>query len=286
MQGFYNTNTVVDGPAGRVVVRVPRGCVSSMDLRIWPEEHVLAAIAPYVPRAPRLLFASTSPRFQLHEYVDGVPLPPSGPLPAGVTAQLGEFFESLAAVPATALPPLPEGWPADGDCVGFAHRLADLVDVIFLGTHRRGLLHLVHVPDKPLDAVRDRFAGLAPRGFALVHADVHRGNVLVEARRGVVVIDWELALFGDPRYDLAVHAHRSLLAPPDDAGVRRYVALERVKSAIVDTIRAAELVDAGVPPAVAVVRTDLVTKLDAAYAIWGVPALAEPDRVAALLTPR
>jgi aminoglycoside phosphotransferase (APT) family kinase protein len=286
VQGFYNTNTVVDVAGGRVVVRVPRGGVASMDLRIWPEELVLAAIAPYVPRAPKLLFASTSPRFQLHEYVDGAPLPPSGPLPAGIAAQLGEFFESLATVPAAALPPLPQGWPADGDCAGFAHRLADVVDAIFLGTHCRGLLDLVHVPDKPLDAVRDGFADLAPRGFGLVHADVHRGNVLVEARRGVVVIDWELALFGDPRYDLAVHAHRSRLAPPDDAGVLRYVALERVKSAIVDTIRAAALVDAGVAPAVAVARTDLVAKLDAAYAIWDVPALAEPDRVVALLTPR
>ena len=82
------------------------------------------------------------------------------------------------------------------------------------------------------------------------------------------------------------HYNRSWLTPPDDPGVARYLALERVKSAIVDTIRCADLVASGVESVAALERTNLVAKLDAAYPIWGVPAVAEPDRIAALLTRR
>jgi thiamine kinase-like enzyme len=58
---------------------------------------------------------------------------------------------------------------------------------------------------------RGRDADLTPRPFRLVHADVHRKNIL----------DGELALLGDPVYDLAVHLHEMGYLPEEE---RRAVA--------------------------------------------------------------
>ena len=53
-------------------MRVPLAGTDPMDLRIWPQAQTLAAIAPFVRRAPRLWYASAAPVFQLRQFVDGV----------------------------------------------------------------------------------------------------------------------------------------------------------------------------------------------------------------------
>lgn len=68
-------------------------------------------------------------------------------------------------------------------------------------------------------AARDRLRGAlvrygrVPRGFSLIHADLHPGNVLVTAR-GAAVIDFDDSCFGWHLYDLAV----ALVAYQDHPG--------------------------------------------------------------------
>ena len=78
-------------------------------------------------------------------------------------------------------------------------------------------------------------------------------------------LDWELALWGDPVYDLAVHLHKMgyspseheatqatwLAAVPAEASenwepdLDTYLTHERVKSAIVDTVRYTKIIVSG-----------------------------------------
>jgi aminoglycoside phosphotransferase (APT) family kinase protein len=98
----------------------------------------------------------------------------------------------------------------------------------------------------------------------LLHTDVHRKNMIVADGR-TFFLDWELALWGDPVYDLAVHLHKTAYQPDEADAVRAgwlaavpspagdgwerdldaYLAHERAKSAIVDTVRYTKLIAAG-----------------------------------------
>ena len=78
-------------------------------------------------------------------------------------------------------------------------------------------------------------------------------------------LDWELALWGDPVYDLAVHLHKMGYTPADyeamqaawltalppgtaegwERDLHTYLTHERVKSAIVDTVRYTKIITSG-----------------------------------------
>ncbi len=49
--GYYNDNIRVDTPDGPVIVRIPIHGADMMDLRLWREDRVLAAIARHVRAA-------------------------------------------------------------------------------------------------------------------------------------------------------------------------------------------------------------------------------------------
>ncbi|MFL6077678.1 MAG: phosphotransferase family protein [Mycobacteriales bacterium] len=308
LAGFYNTNVALETPAGRVVVRAPIRGADRMDLRIWPEAAVLRAVAAYVPDAPAVLHAEN--RFQIHEYVDGDLLDAIAPrgtaVPTHVPGDVAALFAGLAAVPPASLPEPPEGWPADGDCAAFARRLSAVTADVHaeFAPEYAELWAALKVPADPLAPVLEAWASLTPRPFRLVHADVHRKNMLIRAGRSVF-LDWELALFGDPVYDLAVHLHKMGYLPDEERGmvagwaaalppeltaewerdVRTYLRHERVKSTIVDSVRYAKLFAAGVLSAEqkpSYVRR-LVTKVNLAREVWEIDGRVDDDEVARIL---
>jgi aminoglycoside phosphotransferase (APT) family kinase protein len=275
-----------------------------MDLRIWRESDVLSAIQSRVPAAPRLLHASEDPRFQIHAYVEGEVLdqivPRGRRLPSHVVADACRLLASLGSVPQDDLPPVPADWPADGDVHGFAERLVKLTRLVHR-TYRDDFVDLwtqLHIPADPLMVVESSLPDFGTRKFRLVHADVHRKNIIVTGGCSIF-LDWELALWGDPVYDLAVHLHKMSYLPDEEerlltmwaqtAGVDdnwradlvRYLRHERVKSAIVDSVRYAKLLaDDSVAPEVAQgLITRLVAKLNAAYQVWQIDFAATTDSV-------
>jgi aminoglycoside phosphotransferase (APT) family kinase protein len=308
LAGFYNTNVALDTPAGRVVVRAPIHGADRMDLRIWPEAAVLRAIAAYVPDAPVVLHAES--RFQIHEYVDGELLDEIAPrgtaVPGHVPDDVVALFAGLAAVPAGSLPEPPEGWPEDGDSASFARRLSAVTAGVHeeFGAEYAELFAALKVPADPLAPVLDAWASLTPRPFRLVHADVHRKNILIRAGRAVF-LDWELALFGDPVYDLAVHLHKMGYLPEEERrtvtgwaqalpaeltaewerDVPTYLRHERVKSTIVDSVRYAKLFTEGVlsPAQRPSYVQRLVTKVNLAREVWEIDGRVDEDGVARIL---
>ena len=264
LAGFYNRNVRMEGDSGPVLVRIPGSRAEPMDLTLWSEPDVLRAIHPYVSRAPRLLHADGRGRFQIHEFVEGRrvdELAQDGkPLPDAVLDGVERLFREMLRVPLSALPDVPTDWPADGDTPAFARRLLALVSDVRgrADAALEGLYTALGVPSDPCGPLAER-AGreLAERPFRLLHADIHRKNMILTEQAQVTFLDWELALWGDPVYDLADHLHKTSYtavdrqrvvagwergAPPEcrrdrRAGLAFYLSYEEMKSAVVDTVR-------------------------------------------------
>jgi aminoglycoside phosphotransferase (APT) family kinase protein len=294
--GYYNHNIKLATPAGPVIVRIPIPESDVMDLTIWPEASVLQTIRDLVTRAPRLLHASEHPRFQILEFIDGELLdavaPRGVPVPAHVIGDVGEVFRQLCAIPPDRIPPLPAGWPAEGKTTGFARQLSAITEGVYerFQPEFGELYASLGIPPGPLAHVLDRWTTLHARPFRLLHTDLHRKNMILAHGR-TYFLDWELALWGDPVYDLAVHLHKMGYSPseyeaaqatwlasvPPEAAqswepdLDTYLTHERVKSAIVDTVRYTKIITGGHASAhsQAELLRKLAGKLEAAQATGG-----------------
>ncbi len=268
--GYYNRNVRATDGDGVVLVRIPIPDAEEMDLRIMPEADILVAIAGHVDGVPRLLFSSTDPPFQIHEYVEGSVVNARWPrgvrLPQQVVPAVVRLLQQLPAVPRHVLPAIHRPWPRDGDTVSFGRALSDATQRVYerFRERYRWALSEFHVPREPLRGVRERWLGMKPRPFSLVHADLHRKNMILTTDE-VVFIDWELSLWGDPLYDLAVHISKMgyldderewlirewLRAMPSAAtadwadGLSAYLLHEQVKDALVNCFRYLRLFEEG-----------------------------------------
>ncbi len=114
---------------------------------------------------------------------------------------------------------------------------------------------------------------------------------MILARGRTYVLDWELALWGDPVYDLAVHLHKMGYSPAEYAAAQAawltavpghasaawepdlhaYLTHERIKSAIVGTIRHTKISASGsaTKEREAELAGKIVGKLGAAHATGG-----------------
>ena len=227
VSGHHNTNRIarlgqplaflLGVESGKVLAKF-RTPLSTVDVvpRIWRREsEVLRVVGAHVGEVPGCL--ADFGEWSLHGYLEGRALAeevPEGPIGTRRLLELAEFFASLAGVPADQLPPLPGDWPEDGDSSGF---LAWLVRFTENEVHRSNrsrfgnLFDAVGIPADAMDRFMNSLTGLARRPFTLLHTDVHRANVVVvPGRQGtsLSVIDWELALYGDPLHDLATHLVR------------------------------------------------------------------------------
>jgi aminoglycoside phosphotransferase (APT) family kinase protein/tetratricopeptide (TPR) repeat protein len=308
--GFYNDNLRLDTQDGPVIVRIPLAGADEMDLRVWPEQQVLRAIAPYVDHVPRLLHSSSAPAFQIHEYIPGELLDNVAPrgtrVPPFVLDDVVQLFGQLVTVPLAEVPPPPHGWPADGDSASFAALLSDVTAGVWdrFRDEYGPLYAALGVPPDPLAPAVRGWTHLSSRPFRLLHCDVHRKNIIVN-QGGSTFLDWELALCGDPVYDLAVHLHKMsyqdderqkvvhgwLQALPGELtdgwepDLETYLVHERIKSALVDTVRYAKIVAERSAPEEHQQRliASLTGKLNAAGAVWGWRTRIDAPTVARVL---
>lgn len=198
-------------PFTRFKYRVPMRAVEVVP-RIWPREaEVLGVVCRYLREVPPCL--ADLGGGSVHGYRTGRVLSDSGP-----TGRVGEelmrsfasFFVRTASVPVAELPARPEGWPQDGDTQGFLEWLVDFTERRVHRPNRDRFGALFDAAGVPEDAMA-RFAARhhcrTARPFRLLHTDVHRANVVLRGKR-LAVIDWELAILGDPLHDLATHLVR------------------------------------------------------------------------------
>lgn len=308
--GYYNRNYVIKGIGGTVILRVPVPYCDEMDLRIWPESQVMQRASLAGIRVPKVLHVSAEPAYEIHEFVPGVLLndiaPRGNRLPSHVIPDLIETILHFQSVSRGELPPLPANWPKDGDTSAIASLLAGKTQTIYDANLPKfaEIYRALGVPREPLRLVRERIRHLSRRPFRALHCDLHRKNCIV--RDGCTwVLDWELALWGDPLYELAVHLHKMAYIPKEraaflagivdnlsdevlsglefDLGI--LIAHEQCKSVLIDTIRyAGQLRD----PATSEQLTGqlcvkLAEKLLWAQGVWQVAHPVSPDAVRDIL---
>lgn len=279
LQGYHREWYVVrPGPefpgTGRVKVGAPRD-VFWFDRRCFAsEDELLPELARRgVPRVPPVYRIGTDgPR--IHGFVEGTPLgrlsPAGSTVPKAQLDQLMEVFGALARV-------RPEGFPVprvcrpedrthDGDSAGF---LRTLIRHTRYKAYRRHipeygrLFNQLGLPRRALGAdswLVAEAAHLTGRPYCLLHGDLHRSNFIVDASGGLWTLDWELALFGDPLYDLATHLYLMRYPPAQqrrvvmrwrrtmsrvlpgaiagmDEDLPRYLAYKRAQSVYADIVR-------------------------------------------------
>nr|WP_279616916.1 aminoglycoside phosphotransferase family protein [Streptomyces caeruleatus] len=255
----------------RVTVRIRRMDALPVVIRTWPEESaVLDAVQGVLPHVPECL--ATGNDFAIHSYVEGTPLSgvcgDSEPVGLEVVRALTGLLARTARVGRAALPPLPALWPADDmDSRGYLRTLVRLADLHIRQPNWRtfgGLFAALGIPQDALSDLAARVPEMAERPYGLLHADLHRDNVIT-TRTGsppLICVDWELATYGDPLHDLATHLVRmrypefqwdevtafwaQAMEPVRPAAVRglaedlrHYVDFERAQSVYPDVMRAA-----------------------------------------------
>ncbi|MGW1211278.1 phosphotransferase family protein [Streptomyces sp. NPDC002499] len=259
-------------PGRTVVVRVRKDDVLPVALRTWYDEGaILDYVRQVLPLTPECLAEGHG--FTIHSYAEGEPLSSrceSGkPVDSLFVGELADQLARMARTGTQGLPPLPSAWPRDGDSQGFLQALVARTEWRIRRSNWAAFGGLFKALGVPADALV-RFGRQVPgmkltnRPYALLHADLHRDNVIVSeaAASPVVCTDWELATYGDPLHDLATHLVR--MEYPDyqwdevvelwakaqgrirpeavrrlDDDLRHYIAFERAQSVFPDVMRAA-----------------------------------------------
>ncbi|WP_130799418.1 aminoglycoside phosphotransferase family protein [Streptomyces otsuchiensis] len=270
-------------PGGRVKTGEPHLGVPRFDPRcVLDEDGLLRELARRgVPRVPRAHQAA--PGLQTHDYIEGHALsalrPPGTWLTGRQLGDIMQLFGHLGSVGPVGLGTLHSCPPFERprssneflwSLLRFTRtrvyrRHAPLLPGLFAGL---GIRPEAVAAGGPLGRAAARLTG---RPFCLLHADLHRDNLIVaDADSALWTIDWELALIGDPLYDLATHLHlmrypraqegavinrwahtMEAVLPGAAAGLdtdlTRYLKYKRVQSAITDAVRNADAVRAAPP---------------------------------------
>ncbi|GAB2878977.1 phosphotransferase [Streptomyces mayteni] len=272
---------------GRLKTGRTRPGVTRFDPRCFVnEEDVLIELALLGMQriAPVYKLVGADDELRVHGYIEGQPLsairPPGTALTGSELAQIVNLFGELATIQPSAFA-LAHRCPP----VLRPHTSTQFLQTLIRFTRRR--VYAVHRPLlqdlftalrigptvlSPNGPLAREAARLTDRPFCLLHGDLHRDNLIVAESDGMMwTIDWELALIGDPLYDLATHLHLMRYPPKQehalllrwarvmdavlpgsaDALARdlpRYLAYKRVQSVFTDVIRQAHLVQA-TPPA-------------------------------------
>ncbi|MFF0740680.1 phosphotransferase family protein [Streptomyces sp. NPDC004111] len=260
LKGTGHRNTVVREGGRSVVVRRRLPSATRRERRFNDESIVLAALGQTDGvRAPRVLARGESVPagpFVVHSYggLDG--RPPEHPVDGLLRHEADDLVDQLAALTRVDVGPLmPRLEPG-----GFYHWLADqLVDLVGrLPDKSLRLAGELGLPSAAgLREILDRRT-VTPRAPVLLHGDLNPWNLVRAGRPGqLALIDWEMAVVGDPLYDLVRHLHltphstavrkrmlkrwRRVLDPRYTVGwerdVRAYRRIELVRSAYIDLDR-------------------------------------------------
>ncbi|MEU5766623.1 aminoglycoside phosphotransferase family protein [Streptomyces asoensis] len=282
ISGHHNRNYVLPlteavapcvgrAPGTSVIVRIRRSEALPVVIRTWQEEAaILDAVRSALPHAPACLIKT--PDYSIHSHVEGVPLSTicgnGKPVDTLLMKALAGLLAQMTRVRRQALPPLPAVWPANhSDSRAFLKTLALCADEQIRKPNWQefgGLFKALGIADDALLRLAERVPAMTRRPYSLLHADLHRDNLIVsyDGDPPLVCVDWELATYGDPLHDLATHLVR--MRYPDhqwdeviDAwakameecrpsavkglakDLRHYIAFERAQSVYPDVMRAA-----------------------------------------------
>ncbi|WP_328450964.1 aminoglycoside phosphotransferase family protein [Streptomyces sp. NBC_00386] len=287
LHGYHHETYVVPLPGRpgeaepvRWKCREPRPGLLWFDRRCFAsEEQLLRALEGRIEGIPDLIQAGT---VGLQRFIEGKTLGAmygsGAEVPPHLCAQIIGLFEQLARVRpgsfATERAFNSTDRAAGDDTAVFLEKLIAFTErMVYLRNQPAfgGLFRDLGLGDISFRTLREHVSGLTRRPFCLLHADLHRENFVVDAEMRLWTIDWELAMFGDPLYDLATHLYLMRypaeqetrmaerwcetvedVAPGSSAGWERdlpkLLDYKRAQSVFTDVIRAALQLDARSDP--------------------------------------
>lgn len=261
--GYHNENHEINVNEKRYVIRIPVADFDAVDIRLYDENEVLLALE-------EIAFPIPHPRYLGTFYLEGRPASVHSYLP-------GEALRSLLpndeALPSKYLPgflsilkelharkeiPLPKRGDYE-DCPSFYRYDRSFIVALvgkWFGRYQAFYEKLGYPSDLGL-LFPDEEGKVGERPFAMCHCDLHRGNVLVDDKGALSLIDWELFQLSDPLYDLAIHLHKMFYEEAQEkelldayfrafpeldpvsskAAIKAYRDMEEVKSATIDVLR-------------------------------------------------
>ncbi|PWI20590.1 phosphotransferase enzyme family protein [Streptomyces sp. Act143] len=199
-----------------VTVRIRRRALPVV-IRTWADEaEILDAIQGVLPHVPQCLYKGEN--YAIHSYVEGVPLSKAcsngKSVDTLIIRALADLLAQMTQVRSGALPALPSGWPGSRtDSQAFLRTLVLMADQQIRQPNWSdfgGLFAALGIPEDALLRLADRVPAMSRRPFSLLHADLHRDNVIMSyaGDSPLICVDWELATYGDPLHDLATHLVR------------------------------------------------------------------------------
>lgn len=222
LKGYHHETYVIPlavddiAATARWKCREPRPGLFWYDRRCFAsEDELVRALAGRVTRIPPVF---DSGGLTLQGFIEGLTLGALHPfgktVPGRLVDQILDVFRELVVIDPSSVPVRrtcsPQDMPADGETGPFLDRLIHFIEDRVYQPHIAefgSLFHELGIDDrsfKRLHVLADR---LHTRPFSLLHADLHRENLVIDHRRQLWVIDWELAMLGDPLYDLATHLY-------------------------------------------------------------------------------
>ena len=269
LAGHYNDNYRLDHDGASYMFRFPRVEEAQMDPRPFAEPSVLAALAGKNLPVPEIIYVSPDNCFSVQTYIDGTLMdkahPSGSPLPSSIQDEIAKFYGRLARLecPGVADSLAPD-WPRKGPALTFFEKILEKswkIQDEYRLTHA-AYYDFLNLPKDPYSGFLARGSRLRQRPWQLIHADLHRGNMIVRPDGTVAVIDWELALYGDFLYCIAAHLHRMMYSSAERAQMAQkikaalpeayqeryeqdlgfYLDYEALKSIITDTVRFPDIV--------------------------------------------
>ncbi|MFD8691517.1 phosphotransferase family protein [Streptomyces sp. NPDC059651] len=215
LKGYHHETYVVPLPDSgvRVKLREPRRGLLWFDRRCFAsEDDLLRQLHGRVTRIPEIIEVDRG--LLVQRFIEGRTLGhgvlTSKALSVRHRAQLGALFAELAALRIDDFDEFGTQWLCDGAERLVVHQLLRFTEERVYreqGAPYRTLFDDLGVREGALDGLARQAETLTARPFSLLHGDLHRRNFIVDAAGDLWTIDWELAMIGDPLYDLATHLH-------------------------------------------------------------------------------
>ncbi|MFF2187331.1 phosphotransferase family protein [Streptomyces sp. NPDC058155] len=216
-KGTGHLNTVVrSGRGGQtVVVRRRLDDGNRRERRFLDEHRVLHALESVSRkvRAPKVLargISNLDDQFVIHSYVGpvGGTHPPEHPVDGLSLREADDLVDQLWALTEVPVETVDRGAAAYDDFYQWlSSRLIEMVAALPKESLR--LAGALGLPNA--HRLRELLVGrrrVAPRTAVLLHGDLNPWNLIrTEERDSLTIIDWEMAMIGDPLYDLVRHLH-------------------------------------------------------------------------------
>lgn len=228
LKGYHHETywLLLPGEMRTLKVREPRDEILWFDRRCFAsEENLLKALQGRITCIPEI-YDLEGMRFQ--RFIEGQTLSRhllgKRRVPDALFDQIVALFRQLALITSDMLGTLDvqrrcaeADRAEEGDSADFLERLiAFSEEKVFEQNYLRfgGLFRELGVTGESFTRLRKNVSGLRDRPFCLLHADLHRKNFIVDSDSQLWAIDWELAMLGDPLYDLGTHIY--LMGYPAD----------------------------------------------------------------------